>query len=839
MIDKPNSCNPYGHFDDAAREYVVQRPDTPLPWINYLGSEDFFGLVSNTAGGYCFYRDARLRRLTRYRYNNVPLDSNGRYLYIKDGDTIWNPGWKPTRTELDSYECRHGLGYTSIAGGKNGIEVAVRYFIPPGQTLEVWDVKVRNTGGQARRLQVWGFVEWCLWDAMDDMSNFQRNFSIGQVETAPNVIYHTTEYRERRDHFAYFCLCGAEASGFDTSRDNFVGIHEGLERPRAVAAGACTNRLTLGWAPVAAHQLDLELAAGEERRFHFLLGYAENPSDRKFSADHTLNKQPYHEVARKLGESGQVDAAFAELKARWDNLLDIYRVEIDDPHVARMVNVWNPYQCMTTLNLSRSASYYESGIGRGMGYRDSNQDLLGVVHLQPERARQRLLDLAATQMSDGACWHQYQPLTKKGNDMMGSGFNDDPLWLPLATAAYIDETDDVSILHERIGCADLNNEDDATLLDHLQISLDYTWRRRGPHGLPQIGHADWNDCLNLNCFSTTPGESFQLAGDIGGPQARVAESVMIAGLFCRVCEKMAGIYDLLGDRRQATTARRRRQAMQTRIEQDGWDGEWFRRAYDAFGEPIGSSHCDEGKIFIESQGWCVLGGVGLDNGRAQQALDAVDRHLACPDGIVLQQPAYSEYQARLGEITSYPPGYKENAGIFTHNNTWIQIAETMIGRGDQAFDYYLRICPSAKESKIDTYRCEPYVYSQMTAGPDALTPGEAKNSWLTGTASWSLVAITQFILGVRPTTKGLLVDPCIPASWPGFTVHRRFRGHLYHIKVKNPRSVCKGVKQMTVNGQPVAGNLIPLAEGQGETMVEIELGIAAKPEQLTAHQVFI
>lgn len=816
--------NNYGHFDDTSREYVITQPDTPLPWINYLGCEEFFGIISNTAGGYCFDRDARLRRLTRYRYNNVPLDSNGRYLYIKDGDTIWNPGWKPTRTALDRYECRHGMGYTQIIGEKNGVEVSVRYFIPLGEKLEVWDVRVRNLTSEEKQISLWGFVEWCLWDAMDDMSNFQRNFSIGQVEVEQNAIFHVTEYRERRDHFAYFALFGAQASGFDVSRDRFVGVHEGLEKPRAIAAGKCTDTVTLGWAPVAAQQIDLTLAPQGETRFHFLLGYAENPEAEKFEQPGVVNKAPFRKVASRFATAQDVDAAFAKLHTYWDGLLSIYHVEIADPHVSRMVNIWNQYQCMTTLNLSRSASFYESGIGRGMGYRDSNQDLLGVVHIQPERSRERILDIAATQCSDGTCYHQYQPLTKKGNTALGGGFNDDPLWLPLSVAAYINETGDAAILNEKIGFADLDNKDGATLLDHLEISIAYTLRQRGPHGLPLIGHADWNDCLNLNCFSTTPGESFQLAGDFSGPESRVAESVMIAGLFCTATECMADIYSQIGDAAKAAEMLAQRSAMQGVINDKGWDGEWFLRAFDAFGEPIGSKDNEEGKIFIESQGWSILGGVGQDNGRALAALDSVKERLATPNGVILQQPAYSTYQTRLGEITSYPPGYKENAGIFTHNNTWIQIAETLVGRGDRAFDYYMSVCPSAKEEQIDTFRCEPYVYNQMTAGRDALTPGEGKNSWLTGTAAWCFVAISQYILGVRPSAKGLIVDPCIPPSWKGYTVQRVFRGATYHIEVVNPDGVSKGVKEITVDGKPVAGNVVPIQSPGADVSVTVRMG---------------
>ncbi|HAU36414.1 MAG TPA: glycosyl transferase [Phycisphaerales bacterium] len=810
--------NPYGHFDDISREYRITRPDTPLPWLNYLGSQDFLGIVSNTAGGYCFYKDARLRRLTRYRYNSCPMDINGRYLYVRDGQSVWNPGWKPTCAALDAYECRHGLGYTTITGEKDGLEVQVTYFIPVGETLEVWSVRVRNKSGRARNVSLFGFVEWCLWDAWDDQTNFQRNFSTGQVEVEDSAVFHVTEYRERRNHFAYFS-CSESTAGFDTSRDAFVGVHNGLDKPRAVLAGRCTGSVAHGWQPVAAHQVDLSLPPGEERRFHFLLGYAENPPEEKFSSPGVADKAPFRAARERFADSQAVDAALDALAQYWDELLGHYQAQAENPHLARMVNTWNQYQCMTTFNLSRSASLFESGIGRGMGFRDSNQDVLGFVHLIPARARERILDIAATQLSDGTCYHQYQPLTKKGNSDIGGGFNDDPLWMHLSTSAYIKETGDASILSDRIGYAD-QPDGGATLLDHLETSLRYTLSNLGPHGLPLIGHADWNDCLNLNCFSTTPGESFQLAGDIGHSQA---ESVMIAGLFCAACDEMEGLYRLLGRAADAERVKRHGEQMRQTILRHGWDGRWFLRAYDAAGRKLGSKDNAEGQIFIESQGWGVLGRVGLDSGQAAQALDSVRERLFTPHGIVLQQPAFATYHVELGEISSYPPGYKENAGIFTHNNTWIQIAEAMLGRGDRALEYYLSICPSAKEAIIDTYRAEPYVYSQMTAGPDAATHGEAKNSWLTGTCSWSFVAASQYILGVRPDFAGLRVDPCIPREWKGFKVRRVFRGATYRIEVRNPAGVSRGVKSVTVDGKPLADNLIPAAAGR-EVDVVVEMG---------------
>jgi cellobiose phosphorylase len=493
-----------------------------------------------------------------------------------------------------------------------------------------------------------------------------------------------------------------------------------------------------------------------------------------------------------------------------------------------MVNVWNAYQCMVTFNLSRSASLYESGIGRGMGFRDSNQDLLGFVHMVPERARERILDIAATQLPTGGAYHQYQPLTKRGNDAVGSGFNDDPAWLVLAVMAYIKETGDLGILEAPVSYDNAAGTE-RPLDDHLRRAIDYTLERLGPHGLPLIGRADWNDCLNLNCFSDTPGESFQTTQNREGG---VAESVFIAGLFVLATNELAGIAEHRGDAPEAGRLRAAAADMVAAVDAHGWDGEWFRRAYDFFGEPIGSAANAEGQIYIEPQGICVLAGIGLDDGRAGQALAAVRARLATPHGIVLQQPAYADYQLRLGEISSYPPGYKENGGVFCHTNPWLMIAEIMAGNPEGALDYYLRINPSAREAISEIHRCEPYVYAQMIAGRDAPTHGEAKNSWLSGTAAWNYVAATQWIVGIRPELDGLRIDPRLPADWGEIRVTRRFRGATYRIVVREAAAgEARGgrVTRLVVNGLPIDGNLAPLPSEAG-TDVEVEALIGAPVE---------
>ncbi len=807
----------FGYFDDGNREYVITRPDTPLPWINYLGCQQYFGIISNTAGGYSFFRDARMRRLTRYRYNNVPFDCGGRYIYLRDRESgqFWSPSWQPTRHAAENYSCRHGMGYTIIGSSCAQIEAETRYFVPLDENLELWQLTVTNRRPQPARISVFGSVEFCLWDAQDDATNFQRNFNIGEVEVADGVIYHKTEYRERRNHFAYFA-CSEATAGFDTQRDAFLGAYSGWDKPAAVAAGQLSNSVAHGWSPIGAHQVDLELASGEAKQIVFVLGYHENPNDHKFDPpdSQSISKGTVKPVIARYRRVQEANAAFDRLRRYWDRVLGIFQVSTPDIHTNRMVNIWNAYQCMTTFNLSRSASFFESGIGRGLGFRDSNQDLLGFVHMAPARARERILDLAATQLKTGGAYHQYQPLTKRGNNDIGSGFNDDPHWLILGVAAYLKETGDWSILDEPVA---YDNEpgSEAPLYEHLRRSICYTLERLGPHDLPLIGRADWNDCLNLNCFSDAPGMSFQTSSNKDG---KVAESVFIAGLFVQSARELAAIAGRRDHKEDAAHFLSAADRMEQTVKSHGWDGEWFLRAYDSFGVKIGSKECEEGKIFTESNSFCVLVGIGLDDGKAAQAVAAMRKYLATQHGIVVHQPAYTRYYLQLGEISSYPPGYKENAGVFCHINPWVMIAETRLGHGDEAHDYYLRINPSAREEISEVHRCEPYVYAQMIAGKDAPTFGEAKNSWLTGTAAWNYYAIAQWILGIRTTYDGLEIAPVIPRSWPGFTATRSFRGTIYKIAItrKGPGNCIA----LTVDGTPVKGNTVPLP-GDGRKEISV------------------
>ena len=716
----------FGYFNDQDKEYVITSPATPLPWINYLGNENFFSLISNTCGGYSFYKDAKLLRLTRYRYNNVPADTNGRYYFIKHRDTVWTPGWQPVKTPLDSYECRHGLGYSRFLASKNGIRADLTAFVPLHESCEINRLVLTNDNASIETLDLTSYVEFCFWNAVDDSTNFQRNLSLGEVEIHGSEIYHKTEYRERRNHFAYYTV-NAEIDGFDTSRDDFLGVYGSIEHPKNVYEGTAGNSVASGGALIGSHHLKVTLAPGESKSFIFILGYSENPYEDKWEAPNVIKK---------------------------------------------------------------------------------------------DRARQRILDIAATQFEDGSAYHQYQPLTKKGNFDIGSGFNDDPLWLIAGTSAYIKETGDLTILEEMV---DFDNDPSLAqpLMEHLRRSFNYTLTHLGPHGLPLIGRADWNDCLNLNCFSREPGESFQTFGPSEGP---VAESVFIAGMFVKYGREYAEICRLTGQKEEGLRADEAVEKMYQTILDAGWDGEWFIRAYDAFREKVGSDECEEGKIYIEPQGFCVLADIGIREGHAKKALDSVKERLDTKYGIVLQQPAYTKYYVNLGEISSYPPGYKENAGIFCHNNPWVSIAETRIGRGDRAFQIYRRTCPAYIEDISEIHRTEPYVYSQMIAGKDAPKHGEAKNSWLTGTAAWTFVNVSQYILGIRPSFRGLEIDPCIPSDLEEFTVIRKYRGAEYHIHVQNPDHVQKGIRSVKVNGKPVENTCLLPSEDIKKYTVEVLMG---------------
>lgn len=808
-----NSFMRFGHFDDKNREYVINTPHTPLPWINYLGQSSFFSLISNTCGGYSFYKDAKLRRITRYRYNDVPRDSNGRLYYIKDGETIWSPGYKPSLTKLDTFECRHGLGYTRFESSKNSLHSSLFCFVPNGDTCEINRLTLKNESDKIKKIDVYGAVEFCLWNAIDDSTNFQRNLNIAEVECEDNTVYHKTEYRERRNHYSFYHV-NDNIVGFDTSRDAFVGLENGFDKPDCVINGTSKNSIATSWYPIASLHSKVELKPGESKTFIYILGYGENKVEEKFIAKNVINKASAHELINKYSNEYSVEKAIKDLRSYWDLLLCKFVVSSGNDKFDRMANIWNQYQCMITFCLSRSASYYESGTGRGMGFRDSCQDLLGFVHLIPEKTKERIIDIASIQFEDGSTYHQYQPLTKRGNGDVGSGFNDDPLWLIASTSAYIKESGDSSILDSLVPFNNVTGSE-KTLFEHLRRSINYTINHKGPHGLPLIGRADWNDCLNLNCFSKESGESFQTASNF---ESGKAESVFIAGMFVKYGNEYAELCKRFGDIKEAKHILSEVNIMEKAVIDYGWDGEYFLRAYDAFEHKIGSKDCEEGKIFVEPQGFCVMAKIGKKLHFGKLALASAEKYLANQFGMELLHPCYSTYHLELGEISSYPPGYKENGSVFCHNNPWVVLAHCEEENNEQAFALYKKNSPAFIEDYSEIHHTEPYVYSQTIAGRESSTFGEAKNSWLTGAASWNLVALSQGILGIIPDFDGIKIKPCLPSEMKKVEINRVFRGKHYSIQIEN-----NGGSNISLflNGVSISGNVVPFVSSLDKNIVKV------------------
>ncbi|MFA5410946.1 MAG: glycosyl transferase [Candidatus Omnitrophota bacterium] len=778
-----------GYFDEKNREYVITRPDTPTPWMNYLGLDEYCALISNTGGGYSFHRDPRDKRILRYRYNNIPADRPGRYIYLRDQDSgeFWSASWQPVLKPLDDfkYECRHGLGYTKISSRYKQIESETVYFVPRKENLELWILKIRNSGKKARKLAIFSYLEFCLWQAVMDSSDFQYSLNIANCISKDGIIYHLTNYYPKvaPADLAYFGS-SLKPAGFDCDREKFIGPYRSESNPLAVEEGRSFNSLARGGNPIGAQSFHLKLAPGEAKEAVFALGVA-----RDFSAARKLVK--------KFTNSNFALKELQQLKLDWRDYLSHLSLESPDKDLNTMVNTWNAYQCRTTFNWSRSASYYESGIGRGMGFRDSNQDCLGVLHTLAARVRQRIIDLARNQFKDGSSFHQYFPLTKKGDK---AGYSDDHLWLIVSTAGYLKESGDFAFLGNKIPFADAGS---ATLYEHLVRAVNYSLKQVGSHGIPLMGYADWNDCLN----NMGPG----------------AESVWVAQLLCFVLKELSSLAEFIGKKKDALKFWRSALKMQQTINQKAWDGSWYVRAFDTGGRPIGSSSCREGRIYLNSQSWAVLADIA-ERKKLVKCMDMVKERLDSKYGLMLLSPPYKTFDPRVGAIGTFAAGLKENGGIFCHANPWAMIAETLLGRAEQAFDYYKKMAPAAYSNIAAVHMTEPYIYSQFIAGKDSQEFGRARNSWLTGSAAWNFIAATWYILGIRPDYRGLMVSPCIPRQWDGFRIKRRFRGATYDIKVSNPRHVSTGIKSVFINGKKIEKNILPLAKAGTTCKVEAIIG---------------
>ena len=782
----------YGYFDEQAREYVITRPDTPTPWINYIGSGKYGGIISNTGGGYSFHKDPQNRRITRYRYNSIPMDRPGRYIYIRDAVTgeFWNPGFQPSQRKLDSYSCRHGMGYTVLQGEYKGIAAEVTYFVPDDRDFEIWLLKVKNTLNVPKKLQIFSYAEFCFWEAILDQQNVDWAQQINQGRYKDNIITWYPHYI--KDNGSFFATSGKVGS-YDTNLEAFIGKYHSEANPIAVEQGACSNSISYRTNGVGAFCNELELEKGEESEIVFILGYSENRSKIHEEIKNYLSPVEAHKALKRLNE-------------HWSEYTGKLHVETPDNEMNLFVNTWNQYQSKTTFNWARFVSLYQLGLGRGMGIRDSAQDTLGVMHTIPDQAKGLIVKLIQCQYTDGRAYHLFFPLTGEGG--MGDApvkkfdwYSDDHLWLILAVNAYVKETGDFAFLDSRVLYNDKKTE--ATVWEHLDKALEFTYNYKGPHNIALAGRADWNDTLNLD---TGKG---------------IAESVFTSMLYCKAALEMIELSGYLSKVEEVNKYKAMYDEMKDAINATCWDGEWYKRAFDDESKPIGSKENKYGKIFINSQSWAVLGGVS-DKERSRKCLDSVEKHLNTKFGIVSMYPAYNEHDPKKGGITTYPPGTKENGGVFLHTNPWVMIAEIMTGNGNKAFEYYKQILPAGRNNDADHFEVEPYVYPQNILGKEHPQFGIGRNSWLSGTASWNMVVSSQYILGIRAGYDSLTIDPCIPSEWDGFRAGRVFRGASYNIEVRNPDHVNSGIKKLVMDGKDV--DRIPVMPAGSKCNITVIMG---------------
>jgi len=777
----------YGYFDTEKKEYVIERPDTPVPWMNYLHNDEYCALISNNGGGYSFHLSAKDKRILRYRLNNIPMDRPGRYIYIRDEQTkdYWSATWQPVLKDLAEYktETRHGFGYTKVTSAYKGIKSETLYVVPVNDNLELWNIKLTNTTSSEKTLTLFSYAELCLFAAQNDMINFQYTYNIARVYEKDNTIHHTTMI-ESAGYYAFFSADQKFAS-FDCDREAFMGLYRSEANPKAVEAGKCSGSEANGGNPAAATSISITLKPGETKSLTYILGVAPSiVAGAKLIASYT--------------KPGMVDKVMKDLKDHWDEKLDSLQVETPDKDINLCLNQWNAYQVHTTFSMSRGPSIYEGGIGRGMGFRDSNQDVLSVIHSVPHKVKKLITDLAKNMFSDGTAYHQFFRLTGEGD---GKGYSDDPLWIILSTTAYIKETGDLKFLKEQVKWADGGSD---SMYKHLKAPLDYTYDNVGQHNIPCMGFADWNDTLQIN-----------------GPKP--GESVWVAQFLVKCARDFADLAEYIGKDKDAKKYRKMADDMAKRTNKICWDGDWYAMAFDGWGTMLGSKKQKDGKVYLNTQTWAVISGVA-DEKRGPECMDAVKKYLDSKYGVALMYPGFKHYSPRLGGVATFPPGLKENGGIFSHANPWAVIAETILGRADIAMKYYKQLLPTTKDQIQDIHRAEPYIYAQAIASAEHRDFGFARNSWLTGAATWNYVAATQYILGVKPTYSGLEINPCIPKDWGQYKVTRKFRGAEYHIVVKNPNGVSKGVASITVNGKKVKGNVIPPQTSKKINEVEVVLG---------------
>jgi N,N'-diacetylchitobiose phosphorylase len=786
----------YGHFDNENREYVIDRVDVPVSWTNYLGVKDLCTVISHNAGGYSFYQNAEHHRITRFRQNGVPLDRPGHYVYIRDNDTgeYWTISWQPVGKDLSKakYECRHGLAYSKFSCDYQDLHAEQTLFIPTEDDVELWDVKIANRGSKKRDLSVFAYCEFSFHHIEIDNQNLQMSLYASGSSYADGVIQYDFYYEPWTFH--YF-TSNVHPDSFDCLRDRFLGNYRTETNPISVEEGKCHGSFELGGNHCGALHKRISVAPGEESRLVFMLGVGPRAKGK--------------EIKQKYSQPANVDRAFADLRSYWDKKLAIFQCKTPHPGLDTMVNIWTLYQAETCVVWSRFASFIEVGGRTGLGYRDTSQDVMSVVHTNPARCRQRIIELMKGQVSDGYGLHLFDPDWFDPEKQKAPTFksptiahppdrkslihgiehvcSDDALWIIVTICEYVKETGDVVLFDEVVPFA---NEGEATVYEHLKRALDFSARHIGSTGICLGLRADWNDCLNLG----------------GG------ESAMVSFMHHWALKAFVEAANFLGRDADAkcysATAERVRAACESQL----WDGDWYLRGITAKGMKVGSHENEEGKVFIESNTWAVVSDVASPD-HARRCMDAVDRYLFSEYGIHLLWPAFSKPNDDIGFMGRVYKGIKENAAIFSHPNPWAVIAECKLGRGHRAMKFYDSLLPYNQNDKIEVREAEPYSYCQFVIGKDHTAFGRARHPWLTGSGGWNYTAATRWILGVRLDFDGMIIDPCIPSDWKEFEINRQWRGATFHIKVANPSSVEKGVKEISLNGKPVSGAIAPQPVG--------------------------
>ena len=792
----------YGRFSEDGREFIITRPDTPAPWVNYISNSRYTGLVTNAGGGYSFYVCPRDSRITRHRYNCLPWDRPGRYVYLRDEDgEYWSLSWQPVGKQPDFYECRHGMGYTQIETEYRGIHGKVLYFVPLEDDLEIWRVTLENRSGRPRRLDVFSYVELCLGHALVDLINQpnDQHFNVVAFDRRQNILYatknHWVTYQSATvrqpnrawDKYVFFAS-SLPVKGFDGKKDAFIGPWRSESNPVAVEEGGCRNTEITAGDACAALQSEISLEPGEIREFVVLMG--------------VVDREGYSELAPPLAEKyrdlANVAGALEVVKRYWDAYLSAPQVETPDPQVNLMLNIWAKRQTWVTFHMHRTAGYYHGGLLFGTGVRDQCQDLMGPLMVEPSVVAERICEVLSHQFADGSVLHNYFPLTGQGEK---TGHSDTPLWLPLAVTSYLKETCDFDFLSRIVPYQDGGG---GTVLEHIIRAADYPLGNLTPRHLPKFGPGDWNDTL-----------------DYVGRQG-IGESVWVAEFLCYILREAANLLDRIGMGDKAEHYRSEYARIAEALNALCWDGEWYIRGTRDDGGVIGSRANDEGRIFMNVQSWAAISGVAPED-RARMAMGSAYAMLNTPRGPKILTPAYTKLDPGIGLATRCVPGKKENAGIFNHVAAWAILAECLLGNGDRAYEYFSKTMPINQAYDPDVYRMEPYVYSEYVTSPDHPTFGEASHSWLTGSAVWMLRGGLDYILGVRPAYDGLILDPCIPARWDGFKIARRFRGAVYEIVVENPDHVEHGVAGIEVDSKPIDGNVLPLFK-EGTHKVRCRMG---------------